>query len=663
VQVRSDIAVALRVLNAARFSAGMHNASRAMAEFKAEVASTAGWQGKLAASSKLGEAAVYGLGTAVNTAALGFGALAAATIGFGLQFNATMESNSLAFSKFVGSGRPALDFTKNLFKIAQQTPFSFEDVTTAGRRLLAFGFNAKETTALLKNMGDTISYTGGSTDELLRLGKALGDIRAKGKLMQQEMNQLANVGIPIRDILAKGGLQLTERQLYNIGRANIPAQKAIDAIQRGLSVQYGGGAIEYMKTFNGQWQRLKDNLKFGAGAVTGDTGLFGFMKKMLGKTNNLIEHDTARANRKGKKGGPSFLQRAGGFLAGIGGGAFKIAKGMGKDLIGALAPAVPFLKNVLWPLFQGLTFGIIPGLVVAWKILIFAIKAVATVLGFLGKILKPFGIVFKILGVIIGFVFGGEILKALWLMSKLGGVFRIIAPLFKLFGFVFKANAKILEFFLGGLGRVLGFFISKFPRIGVIVYRLLAPFVKLQMAIWGFVSRFLLRIAPRFSAGIERVLQAIASGKFDFARALLNPKRMAKAELAMLKMGINLGEWLLKGIGRALLKLSIKGAVLGATGLPGLLHKLHFFADGGTLRSGALGIVGERGPELARHTASGTVITPLRGRMPSGSSGSSYAKGKDFKPMKFLMDAPVILKHREVGRVFGEILEDRAAHA
>jgi hypothetical protein len=677
-RVRSDIAVTLRVLNASRFSGNMHNAARSISEFKAEVNAATTTTGKLAATSKLGMAAVYGLGAAVNTLVFGFGLLAATTIRYGIEFNATMESNSLAFSKFVGAGKPALAFSKDLFKIASQTPFSFEDITTAGRRLLAFGFNAKETTALLKTMGDTISYTGGSTDEILRLGKALGDIRAKGKLMQQEMNQLANVGIPIRDVLAKGGLKLTEQQLYNIGRANVPAQKAIDAIRKGLNMKYGGGAIEYMKTFNGQWQRLQDNLKAGAGAATQNSGLFGWMKGALGRTNDTLEKKAAPFFQSDK-----FKKVSSAIGKGLG-TAFTFVAARALELFNAVKPIAPLFTNVLWPILQGLVGGLIPGLVVAWKLLIVTITVVATVLGFLGKILKPFGFIFKWIGWIIGFVFGGEILKVLGLLGKLGGVFRIFGWLGKMLGGLWWFMSKALGLLLKPLMFFAKFIGAKFPAIAAIATKLISPFLKLQMVLINFFARFLARIAPKFSVGVQRVLQQIAAGKFDFARALLNPKTMAKGEIMMLKAGIRFGEFLTKGLFQALGKISIGAGLIGLFsgghlksmlgnagplgGVMKALHALHIpgFAQGGVLTG--IGTVGEHGPEIARHTPRGTVIVPLRGgaarKKPGGpDDGFNGPMAQTFKRTRPIIDAPVILKEREVGRIFGEIIEDRASRA
>lgn len=146
-------------------------------------------------------------------------------------------------------------------------------------------------------------------------------------------------------------------------------------------------------------------------------------------------------------GEPSTLSKIG---AAIGGAARTIGKGAveaGKELLDAFKPALPFLQNVLLPLLLGIGKGVLGGIVVAFKILVPVIKILATGLGWLGTILKPFKGVFEDIGIVIGFVAGGPILKALEGLGKLGIVFKVLGAPIKLvtglFGLVGKAIGKI----------------------------------------------------------------------------------------------------------------------------------------------------------------------------------------------------------------------------
>jgi hypothetical protein len=613
VQVRSDILVALRLLNAARFSSGMSGAVGAVREFHAELDAATTASERLSAVGTLSQGGLLALGTAVKGVSIGLGALAATTVGFGIQFDATMQSNTLAFSRFAGGAKQAQLFTKDLFQIAANTPFSFSDITMAGRRLLAFGFNVEETTGLLKTMGDTISVTGGGTDEILRLAKALGDIRAKGRLMQQEMNQLANVGIPIRDILARGGLELTADQLTNIGRAGIPAQQAIDAIQAGLNDMYGGGAQQYLQTFTGQWQRLRDNLRQAAGSATSNAGLFGwmtngikFLNQSLPAVNKFFAGDTFKS------------------ISGTVGSALKTGFGAIVDgvrmLFDALKPAQPFFKHILLPLLKGVGVALLGLAVGGFKIAIFVIKAFAEALGLIGKIAGALHLdkIFMLIGFVIGTFFGPWLIRVIEWLGKFSIVFRLAAD-----------AVRVILIPIRLLGAA---FQSLFGRIANVV------------ASMGFMTRF----------------RSILVGGFKSVFLELG-KLPGQLGLAMIRLGIKIGDAIFTGMRQRLIHAlaSVFGLAVGI-GPKQILHALHVpgFAAGGLLEG--IGLVGEHGPELAQHTSGGTIITPLRG----GAAPSFASAGGNFNGgLRAHFSIPVYIGRKQVAEAVGEYISDRRARA
>ena len=119
----------------------------------------------------------------------------------------------------------------------------------------------------------------------------------------------------------------------------------------------------------------------------------------------------------------------------------------GKQLLDAFKPALPFLQNILLPLLLGIGKGVLGSVVVAFKVLVPVIKVVATALGWLGTIAKPFKGLIEDLGVVIGFVFSGPILKVLGGLGKLGIIFKVLAVPVRLvtglFGLAGKAISKL----------------------------------------------------------------------------------------------------------------------------------------------------------------------------------------------------------------------------
>jgi tape measure domain-containing protein len=210
-------------------------------------------------------------GGAARRGALTFGTFATATAAFagkqGLQFNATMEQNTIAFANFLGSTRAAKAYLSDLYNVAARTPFEFPELTEAAVKLMGFGMSAKQTRSLLVDLGDAVAGVGGGSEQIQAATLALGQMQAKGKVSMEELNQLTEARIPALKILKKE-LGLSSKQMARLGQEGIPASKAIPALQRGLRKMFGGQAARQAKTFNGQVSTLKDNLNQTLGSVT-----------------------------------------------------------------------------------------------------------------------------------------------------------------------------------------------------------------------------------------------------------------------------------------------------------------------------------------------------------------------------------------------------------
>lgn len=206
--------------------------------------------------------AVYATGKALGplglAAAFGFAAKA------GIGFNATMEQNEVAFKFFLGSAEAARDMVKDLFKVSAETPFEFTGVATAAKRLLAFGTEAKDVIPTLTSIGDAIAGLGGGTVEIDRVVTAIGQIRARGIVSAEELNQLRDVGINAGKYL-QDAFHLSGEELANIGNEGIKANKAIPVIIAGLNKDFGGMSALQAKTLQGQWSTALDNVKQAAG--------------------------------------------------------------------------------------------------------------------------------------------------------------------------------------------------------------------------------------------------------------------------------------------------------------------------------------------------------------------------------------------------------------
>lgn len=188
--------------------------------------------------------------------ATGLGAVAVK----GIMLSASMEQSQMAFTTLLGSAEKADQFLRDLWGFAARTPFEFEGLQQSARQLLAFGFRAEEILPMLTSVGDAASALGGGQVEISRIVRALGQMRAKGKVSAEEMQQLAELGIPAWDMLAKKiGIGVPEA-MKRAEQGLIPGVFGVYSLMEGMNKRFGGMMEVQSKTLLGMWSTTKDNL-------------------------------------------------------------------------------------------------------------------------------------------------------------------------------------------------------------------------------------------------------------------------------------------------------------------------------------------------------------------------------------------------------------------
>lgn len=173
------------------------------------------------------------------------------------EFSQELEYAKIAYSNLFGDTALADEFINVLKDFAATTPFSFTESEAAAKRLLAYGIQYKNVMYVMQGVLAASSMQG-NPQVIESVSRALGQIYTKGRLMNEEMRQLAEAGIPAYEILQEK-LGLTQKQLQNLGRESIPASKAINALVDGMNERFGGVVNASSKTLKGIISNIKDN--------------------------------------------------------------------------------------------------------------------------------------------------------------------------------------------------------------------------------------------------------------------------------------------------------------------------------------------------------------------------------------------------------------------
>ena len=309
--------------------------------------------------------------------------------------------------------------------------------------------------------------------------------------------------------------------------------------------------------------------------------------------------------------------------------AFGAIKSATEDVSDALRPMQPFLKNILWPLLGGIAKGVIAGIVGSFKFLVFVLKIVSTVLGFVGEKFAFLKGPLNIVGQILGFVFGGVILRVLSMLGKLSILLGPIGFAFRLLSIPIRLAGATLGWLGSKVAGVIGFFINFAARV----------FPPFREALIRVVS-FLIGTGSRFyNAGVRLwgflkngILSAVGSG-LGFAADI------GKAVFNFIARTFN----------------SVFPNSIGPINLPN--NPIPLLAAGGIVSGTGSWITGDVGPELNTLTSSGKVIVqPLAGvSVPSPSATLSAGGGKRTLVTK------VYLRGKQIAEAVADEAEDAAA--
>ena len=169
-----------------------------------------------------------------------------------------LEQSKIAFTTMLGSGEAAGKMLNDLKSFADKTPFEFQDIQAAAKRLMAMGTAAEDVIPTLRAVGDAAAGLGGGKATIDGITLALGQMGAKGKISTQELNQLTERGVPALKYLADAANVSTGEMAKLVEKGLVPASSGVKVLLENMSEDFGGLMAKQAETATGKISTMKD---------------------------------------------------------------------------------------------------------------------------------------------------------------------------------------------------------------------------------------------------------------------------------------------------------------------------------------------------------------------------------------------------------------------
>lgn len=202
------------------------------------------------------------------------------------------SSAQIGFSTLLGESR-GQQMMNDLDAFAKATPFKSSQVIQQTQRMLAMGWDAESIIDDMGTIGDAAAATGKGEQGLQQIVTALAQIKTKGKLSTEELNQLAEAGVSAKKYIAEGlgygsGDSGIAKMTEDLEDGAISSGKALEALLLGMQEYKGMMDQTANETVSGLWSQIEDTFEINIARRWGQ-GLQDGAKKSFGSIVDLIE--------------------------------------------------------------------------------------------------------------------------------------------------------------------------------------------------------------------------------------------------------------------------------------------------------------------------------------------------------------------------------------
>lgn len=194
-------------------------------------------------TSKVGisTSALAELATPIGGIALIGGAIAGIGVA-SVKAASDLETLDTNLGTLLGSMDKGVELRKQLQNYGQSTPYDTEGLAKAATTMLGYGVAQERVLPVMKQLGDIAM---GNKENLNSLALAYGQMSASGKVMKQDLNQMANAGFGVNQIAESMGVSVGKfNKMVGEGKVKI------EDINKALTDATSAGGLFYQSAIN-----------------------------------------------------------------------------------------------------------------------------------------------------------------------------------------------------------------------------------------------------------------------------------------------------------------------------------------------------------------------------------------------------------------------------
>jgi len=124
------------------------------------------------------------------------------------QLTMDAEKTAISFEVLTGSAEKAKTLLDDMRKLDKKTVFGLQELSQAQKLMMNFGVGTEEAFGILTNLTEVAQ---GDAEQLMLLARGMAQVKAAGRLMGQEANQLINSGFsPLFEISKSTGRSMVD---------------------------------------------------------------------------------------------------------------------------------------------------------------------------------------------------------------------------------------------------------------------------------------------------------------------------------------------------------------------------------------------------------------------------------------------------------------------